>query len=154
MCVLVGIDVRDGDARRLNLANLRGCLKFDLFRIQAADECAGSEGFKPVAEASAARICLRNGGELLSIENGLAVDQNNMTAYAETRNCRCPTNRIVEGACVRHQRRGAYNSASMSFDDGAIDAVGEAKIIGVDDQAAHRVSLAGRRVISGTEAGM
>jgi hypothetical protein len=31
----------------------------------------------------------------------------------------------------------------MSFDDGAIDACGEAKVIGIDDQTAHRVSLAG-----------
>ena len=37
---------------------------------------------------------------------------------------------------------------SMSFDDGAIDAGGEAEVICVDDQAAHRVSLAGQRVVS------
>ena len=31
----------------------------------------------------------------------------------------------------------------MSLNDGAIDACGEAKVIGVDDQTAHGVSLAG-----------
>jgi hypothetical protein len=31
----------------------------------------------------------------------------------------------------------------VSLDDGAIDARSEAKIIGIDDQPAHRVSLAG-----------
>jgi hypothetical protein len=31
----------------------------------------------------------------------------------------------------------------MSFDYGAIDACGKAKIIGIDDQTAHRGSLAG-----------
>jgi hypothetical protein len=37
---------------------------------------------------------------------------------------------------------------SVSLDDGAIDACGEAKVIGIDDQAAHRVSLAGSAVHS------
>jgi hypothetical protein len=37
----------------------------------------------------------------------------------------------------------------MSFDDGAIDTRGEAKVIGIDDQTAHRVSLAGERTVGG-----
>jgi hypothetical protein len=32
----------------------------------------------------------------------------------------------------------------VSLDDAAIDARGKAKVIGIDDQPAHRVSLAGR----------
>ncbi len=32
---------------------------------------------------------------------------------------------------------------SVSFDDGAIDARSEAKVIRIDDETAHRVSLAG-----------
>jgi hypothetical protein len=31
----------------------------------------------------------------------------------------------------------------VGFDDGAIDARSEAKVIGIDDQTPHRVSLAG-----------
>jgi hypothetical protein len=31
----------------------------------------------------------------------------------------------------------------MSFGDGTIDAYSEAKVIGIDDQTAHRVSLSG-----------
>ena len=50
----------------------------------------------------------------------------------------------VEGATAGHQGGGSHDSVSMSFDDGAVDACGEAKIIGVDDQTAHRASLAGR----------
>jgi hypothetical protein len=36
---------------------------------------------------------------------------------------------------------------NMSFDDGAVDACCEAKIIGIDDQTAHRVSLAGTKTL-------
>ena len=34
---------------------------------------------------------------------------------------------------------------SVSFDDGAIHARGESKVIGIHDQTTHRVSLAGRK---------
>src|SRR5258708_31439520 len=72
-----------------------------------------------------------------------------MAAHAEARHSLCQTHRVVEGAPIGHQRRGGHDSASMSFGNGAIDARREAKVIGIDDQTAHRVSLAGERVDGG-----
>src|SRR5260370_37947643 len=72
-----------------------------------------------------------------------------MAAHAEARHSLCQTQRVVEGASIGNQRRGGHDSASMSFGNGAIDARREAKVIGIDDQTAHRVSLAGERVDGG-----
>src|SRR5271163_1065851 len=66
-----------------------------------------------------------------------------MATHAETRNRFCQADGVFERAPVGHQRGGGHDSASMGLDDGAIDARGEAKVIGIDDQTAHGVSLAG-----------
>src|SRR5260370_41921738 len=68
-----------------------------------------------------------------------------MAAHAEARNSLCQTHRVVEGAPIGHERTGSHDSASMSFGNGTIDARREAKVIGIDDQTAHRVSLAGQK---------
>ena len=73
-----------------------------------------------------------------------------MAAYTQTRNSRCQTHGVFKGAPIGHQRGGGDDAASMSLDDGAIDAGSEAKIIGIDDQTAHRVSLAGVGISSQT----
>src|SRR5580700_2540464 len=66
-----------------------------------------------------------------------------MAAHAEARNSLCQIHRVVEGAPVGHQRGRSNDAAGMSLDNGAIDARGEAKVIGIDDQSPHRASLAG-----------
>ena len=47
---------------------------------------------------------------------------------------------VVECRAVGHQRGGSDNSARVGFDDGAIDARGEAKVVGIDGQTMHRQS--------------
>jgi hypothetical protein len=73
-----------------------------------------------------------------------------MATYAEAWNSLCQTCCIFERAPGRHERGGGHDSASVRIDDGAIDAQGEAKVIRIDDQAAHRVSLAGEKRSSRT----
>ena len=68
-----------------------------------------------------------------------------MTAHAEKRNSLCQAHGVFKRTPVGHQRGGSHDSTSVSFDDAAIHARGEAKVIGIDDQTAHRVSLAGGR---------
>src|SRR5580704_9052393 len=73
-----------------------------------------------------------------------------MAAHTQTRDARSGTHGVVKGAPVGHQRGGGHDSARVSLDDGAIDSPSEAKVIGVDDQTAHRVSLAGVGISSQT----
>ena len=73
-----------------------------------------------------------------------------MATYTQSRNSRRRTHSVIKGAPVSHQRGGGHDSASVSLDDGAIDAGSEAKVIGIDDQTAHRVSLAGVGISSQT----
>ena len=48
---------------------------------------------------------------------------------------------FVGGAGPRHQRSAGQHAGRVQFDDGAIHAGGQPEIIGVDNEAAHRLSL-------------
>ena len=75
----------------------------------------------------------RNGRQSLRVKNRLAVDQHDVTAHAEARHRFRQTDGIFEGGSVGHQRGGRYDSARVSFNNGAIYACGEAKVIGIDN---------------------
>jgi len=119
-------------------------------RIQTAGQGAGGERFQSIAETRAARVRRSDRRQLLRVENRHTVDQYDVAAHAQTRSARRGTHGMVKSLPVSHQRGGGHDSASVSLDDGAIDAGSEAKVIGVDDQTAHRVSLAGARISSQT----
>ena len=53
---------------------------------------------------------------------------------------------LGEGASAGHKRGRTDHPAPVRLDDGAIYARGEPKIVGIDDEAAHAASLAGRRM--------
>ena len=83
MSVLVSIHVGDTDASRLDLANLRARLSFDLVRIQS-----GRSGRVPQMISShpgkraATRISRRDDGQAnVRIENRLAIDQYHVAAH-------------------------------------------------------------------------
>ena len=135
MRVLVCVHMRDVDARGLQLANLRARLSFDLARIEAPRQSTRGERFQALAEADSAGMLRSrsNGRQSFLIKNRLAIDQYDMTAYAETRNGLCQTHGIFEGASVGHERGGSNDAACVSFNNGAIDACGETKVIGIDN---------------------
>ena len=82
--------------------------------------------------------------ELCCIQDGLTVDLHDVAAHTQTGNCFGQTYGFLERSTVGHQRGGSHDSMRVRFDDGAIDTRGEAKVICIDDQSAHRVSLAGK----------
>ena len=43
--------------------------------------------------------------------------------------------RVVEGGAVRHERGGGDGAGLMQFEDGAVDAAGQAEVVCVDDEA-------------------
>ena len=50
-------------------------------------------------------------------------------------------NGIIGRGCLRHEGGAGQHSMAMQFDDCLIDAVGEAEVVGVDDDAFHQLSL-------------
>jgi hypothetical protein len=88
---------------------------------------------------------------LSGIENGLAIGQDNVATDAQSGNCLSERDRFCEACAIRHEGGRGDDASGVSFKDGAIDSGGKAEVIGIDDQAAHRVSLAG--AVDGPEAG-
>jgi len=48
---------------------------------------------------------------------------------------------VAKSVCIGHQRRGCHNSMRMAFDDPAIHAGGQSKVIRVNNQAVHEVRV-------------
>jgi hypothetical protein len=78
---------------------------------------------------------------LLGGQKRLAIHQNDVAANAELRRMLRVLYRLCKGAPSSHQCRGGHNAALVRLQDGAIDPGGKAKVVGVDDQAAHAASL-------------
>ena len=142
--VFVGVDVRNGDSRRLNFANLCGGFGGNFVGIDAAGDGARREG-----EHAIAKVCrqLVREGSCLRAKNRLAVDQHHMAADAQLRDGLCQSSRFCEGRTVGHQRRRSHDAARVSLDDGPVHARSEAKIICIDDQTPHAASLAGTKYL-------
>ena len=142
--MFVGVNVRDVNSGRLYLANLGGSFGFDLLWIDPPGEGAGGEGLKAVSKTRCSRV---GGGEswnCLRRKHGLAVDEYDVAADTQIRDSVCQLHGFGEGGSVGHERGGSYDPIGVCLDDGAIHATGESEIIGIDDQAPHRASLAGR----------
>jgi len=138
--VLVGVDVRDDDSGRLNFANLCSGFGRDLVCVHATGDGASGEGRHAIAKVG-------RGGErweLAGGKNRVAVDEEHMAADAQTREGFSQVHGFGEGGAVGHQRGRGDDSAGVSLDDGPVYARSVAKVICVDDQAAHGASLAGR----------
>jgi hypothetical protein len=84
---------------------------------------------------------------LFGVENGIAVDEDNVAADAQGWKGFCKLHGVGESAAISHQSGRRDNSVCVGLGDGAIDAGGEAEVIGVDDQTAHLGSLAGQEYV-------
>ena len=149
MGVFVRIDVRDRNACGLNLSNLRGCFDSDLGGIHSTCEGAGGKGFQPITKAE--RVGERRKSRW--IENGLAVDQHNMTADAQFWGGFRQFDGFGERRTLRHQRGRSYNPADVAFHDGPIHPGGESEIVRIHDEPPHAASLAGQKIVTAERAG-
>jgi hypothetical protein len=85
-------------------------------------------------------------GYLRGGQQGFAVHQHHVAAYAQLRHGGRQFGRFLKGAPVSHEGGRGHNAALVRFYYGAIDAGGETEVVGVDDQAAHGASLTGRKI--------
>ena len=149
--MFMGVDVSQLQSATLQLLDLRGGLGLDFllecairkwpqrssFLVQLMQEapqcraeCAyGSDGvYKPN------KIVTRS-------QNGLSIDEYDVAADAQGRVGNGELNGFIGGGCARHKGGAGQHSVAMQFDDCLIDAVGEAEVVGVDDDAFHQLSL-------------
>jgi hypothetical protein len=72
-------------------------------------------------------------GHLVRGKKGFAVYQNNVAANVELRRVLSAMYCLCKGPAACHQCSRSDNAALVRFQDGAIDAGGEAKIVSIDD---------------------
>lgn len=131
--VLVGVHVGDGDAGLLEALDLGGGFGFDFLFADAAQH----EVANKFAEGGAEFVVLaEQGGDLLLGRGGLTVDQNDVAAYAQGRRLACGPHGIVEGGSGCHEGGGGERALYRELKNGAVDALGEAEVVGVDDEFA------------------
>ncbi len=134
MRVLVGVQMGDGDAGGLELANLRNGFALDLARGDAAAEEVHHERGEAGAQASLGR----ERGEFRRMQLRAAIHEDDMASDAERGLHECGVHRFAEGAARRHQRCGGQHFGRVQLQDGAVHAFRQTEIIGIDDEAALR----------------
>ena len=139
--VFVGVEVRYGDARGLNLANLRGGFGGNFVGVHAAGDGTCGECQHAVAKVRGSR----ERGKLRGSKNRLAIGEHDMATDAQFRDRSCQLCSLGERRAVGHERRRSDDAARVSLNDGPVHARSVAKIVRVDDQTPHDASLAGHR---------
>lgn len=129
--VLVGIDVGDGEAGGLKAANLGGGLGGDVFGADAEGEEVANKVGEGRPQLAVGRY---QGRDLAGRESGGAVDEEDMASDLESGVVVSEADGIVKEGASSHEGGGGERAGLMEFDDGAVDAGGEAEVVGVDEQ--------------------
>lgn len=133
VCVLVGIQMCDGDAGGLELQHLRQDFCAEVALGQLASQSGCCEGMEGWAEAPAVGADERGNG--LRRRDRDAIGEDDVAADAERGVALGDGDGIVKGRAIRHQGCGAEGAGAMQLFDRAIDTCGEAEVVRVDDQA-------------------
>ena len=149
--VLVGVEVGDGDSGELQLADLGERLATDVGGEDAAAEGSVREGHEGGSEAAA--VGADEAGDAGGGRDGDAIDENDVAADAEAGVAMGDGDGVREGRAVGHQGCGGEDACVMELGDGAVDACGEAEVIGVDDEPGGDERLRGGWVIAGGRVG-
>jgi hypothetical protein len=136
--VFVGVEVGDGDAGALELLDLGEGLDGDLFFV----DLAAKEGQDEAGQfrAKGAAVGAEEGGDGIGGGDGDAVGEDDVAADAEGGMGEGEGDGVVEGEAVGHEGGGGEDAAQVEFKDGAIDAEGEAEVVGVEDEAGGHAS--------------
>ncbi len=98
MCMLVRVDVRNVDANCLDLSDLCGSLRANLFRIDAPSKRTRRERFQSIAENT--RQC--EGRNCRRFEYRPSINQNDMATDAKIRDCPGLAHRLRKSIAVGH----------------------------------------------------
>src|ERR1051326_1262742 len=138
MRVLMTIDMTKSESRRLKFFDLSLGFALDLFPGKASPH--GRE--RKLLEAGAKSRSRSAVGQRIEIwGNRVAIDQHDVTTRLQRRLCLCQRTRFGEGRRVGHHRRRSKHAGAIRFHDRAIHPGVEAKIVSIDDEPPHSVSL-------------
>ncbi len=135
--VFVGIDMGEREAEAAESCYLGGGFGFDFAGADAIEE----EILHKLAErwTEAAGGLIHKCGQLRWGQDWFAIDEDDVAAYAEAWG-------LVRDVCSlagclgdSHEGGRGEGELAMEFDDGSIDACGQAKVIGVHDESFHSV---------------
>ena len=141
--MFVRVNVGKHNAPGLEQGDLRRCLGFNLRGTDAPGEKPPKKRAQRGLKAAGARIYER--GKLPRGELRLAIHQNHVTAHAQRRRGASQLDGFSSGRGARHQRGAGEQPGPVHLDDGAIDPGGQSKVIGIEDETAHGVSLSTMR---------
>jgi hypothetical protein len=139
MNVLVSVDMGNVDAGLLELLNLGLSLACQLgsrdFTAQDGPhkiEQGGTEGSAVGAEKR---------WDSLRRRDRSSVDEDDVAAYAEIWSRAGESNGFRERWTICHEGRGREDACTMELQYGAIDAGGQAEVVGVDDEAGRHCTI-------------
>ena len=141
MCMFVGVNMSDCNARALELADLGGRFSFDLRRIDSTGCYSHRKAGQALGEATTSRG--DEAADPISGQDRAAVHQHHVTTDCEFRLRPCQSRRIVKGGGVGHQGCGSHDAFRTGLHDGSIHTGREAEIVRVYNETPQRVSLAG-----------
>jgi len=78
-----------------------------------------------------------------------AIHEDNVASYAESGMARREFYGALGSGGCSHERRGGESTAPMGFSDGAVDALGQAEVVGIEDESLHWASVSSHRGASG-----
>ena len=133
MGVLVGVEVRDGDAVVLEFLNLGGAFAGDVGFGDAVEEEIANEVGELRAEGFA--VGAEERGDGVGWGDWRAVSEDDVAADAEGRVRVGDGYGVVEGGAAGHEGGGGEGAEGVEFGDGAVDAAGEAEVVCIEDEA-------------------
>ena len=141
--VLVAVNMCQRNSPRLDLANLRFHFPLNFIRGNLLANCGQGELFQAAAEPLR-RFC--KCWKVTRERN--AIDQHDVASCLEAGLRLGQIDRGVAGFCVGHERSRRDNARSIALDDRAVYARGQAKIICINNEATHWVSLTKRACLT------
>jgi len=129
----VGVEVGDGDAGALELVQLGEGLALDL----GLADLAAQEGLEEVEQGGteAFAVGAEQGGDGRGTGDGGAVGEDDVEADAEGGMGMGDGDGVVEGVAGGHEGGGGEGTGLVEFADGAVDALSEAEVVCVEDEA-------------------
>lgn len=131
--MFVSVDVGRVDAERLELTDLCGGFAFDLHGADAAGVEGEEKAYKRAAELAGAGF--EESGDFVCGRCWGAVQEDDMTAYAEGRVRMGDADGVVKSGPAGHQSGGGEGVGLVEFRDGTVNAEGESKVICIKDKA-------------------
>ena len=154
--VFVGVEVGDVDAGALEFLHLGEGLADDVVGVDGAAE----EGLEEIEQRGAEGVAVgaEQGGDGFGVGDGGAVCKHDMAPHSQLGVGEGDLDGVLECGAGGHEGGRGEDAGGVEFGDGAVDAEGEAEVVGVEDEAGGHAGVivveAGAEAHSSHEAAM